>query len=189
MPNWCNNGLTLAHKDPAMIQRAAKALQEGTFLQEFIPCPQELIETVAGFMGRDTPEQTALEAKQKANIEKYGYSTWYEYNTNEWGTKWDVKCDDVAIEDDNTVSASFDSAWSPPIAAYEKLMELGFEIKAYYYEPGMAFVGKWEDGYDEYIEYNGHDSATVREAIGDELDDYFGISEQMAEWEADNAEE
>jgi hypothetical protein len=185
MPNWCANGITLRHADPTMIQRAAKALSEGTFLQEFIPCPQELIDTVSGFV----PEQEALEAKQAANRERYGYSTWYDFNIANWGTKWDVESSNVEIEDANTVTAGFDSAWSPPVTAYERLMDLGFEVEAFYYEPGMQFVGKWDNGVDDYFEYGGYDSTTVREAIGEELDDYFGISESMAEWEAENAEE
>jgi hypothetical protein len=184
MPNWCSNGITLRHADPAMIERAAKAFQEGTFLQEFIPCPQELIDTVSGFV----PEQEALEAKQAANRERYGYSSWYNFNIANWGTKWDVSADNVEIVDANTLTAGFDSAWAPPTNAYEQLMELGFEIEAFYYEPGMAFVGKWADGVDEYYEYSGEDSTTVREAIGEELDDYFGISESMADWEAENQE-
>jgi hypothetical protein len=68
-------------------------------------------------------------------------------------------------------------------------MELGFEITAYYYEPGMCFVGKWENGCDDYYEYGGETSATVREAIGEELDDYFGISEDMAMWEEETEDE
>jgi hypothetical protein len=170
-----------------MIERAAKALQEGKFLQEFIPCPQDLIDTVSGSMGED--RRAAHEAQQAANVEKYGYTTWYEHNINEWGTKWDVSSDNVAIEDANTVTASFDSAWSPPTRAYEQLMEQGFEVEAFYYEPGMAFVGKWADGIDEYYELGGEDSTTVRESIGEELDDYFCISEQMADQEAENWEE
>jgi HSP90 family molecular chaperone len=129
-----------------MIERAAKAFQEGRFLQEFIPCPQDLIDTVSGFVGE---EQAALEAKQATNREKYGYATWYEHNINEWGTKWDVNSDNVEIEDANTVTAGFDSAWSPPITAYEQLIEQGFDVVAFYYEPGMAFVGKWDNGNDD----------------------------------------
>jgi hypothetical protein len=169
-----------------MIERAAKALQEGQFLQEFIPCPQDLIDTVSGFVGEG---QAALEAKQAANVEKYGYTTWYEHNVNEWGTKWDVNSDNVAIEDANTVSASFDSAWAPPTRAYEQLMELGFEIEAFYYEPGMQFVGKWADGIDEFYFLGGEDSSTVRASIGEELDDYFCISESMADCEEENQED
>jgi hypothetical protein len=163
-----------------MIQRAAKALQEGTFLQEFIPCPKELIETVAQFGTNDT---------EKANREKYGYGSWYDFNISNWGTKWDVNSDNVEIADANTVTAGFDSAWAPPIRAYEQLTEQGFEVVAFYYEPGMQFVGKWEDGFDDYYEYGGATSDTVRDLIGEELDDYFGISEQMADWEEENQDE
>lgn len=186
MPNWCNNGVTLRHADPAMIERAALALQEGRFLQEFVPCPQELRDTVSGFMGEDT--RAAHEAQLDRNVSLYGYKDWYDFSVNEWGTKWDVSADNVEIVDANTVSAGFDSAWAPPIRAYEQLMEQGFEIEAFYYEPGMGFVGKWTDGDDDCYEYHGATADTVRDMIGEELDDYFGISEQMADWEEENQE-
>lgn len=186
MPNWCNNGITLRHADPAMIERAAKAFQEGRFLQEFIPCPQDLIDTVSGFVGE---EQAALEAKQAANREKYGYATWYEHNINEWGTKWDVNSDNVEIEDAITVTAGFESAWAPPVAAMEKLEVLGFSVRLYYYEPGMAFAGVYEDGCDDYYEYGGMTSEEIAVELPDDLDEMFGISESVAEWEEENAED
>jgi hypothetical protein len=185
MPNWCSNGITLRHADPAMIDRVIKG-QEG-LLMEFLPTPQELLDTVAGFVGED--KQAAHEAQIARNLEKYGHTDWYNWNIANWGTKWDFNLESVERVDANTVTGSFESAWAPPTTAYERLMDLGFEITAFYYEPGMAFVGKWEDGYDDYFEYGGYDSTTVRDHIGDELDDYFGISESMAEWEAENAEE
>jgi hypothetical protein len=184
MPNWCMNGLTLTHSDPAMIDRVVKG-KEG-LLQEFIPCPQDLIDTVSGFVGEG---QDALDAKQKANVEKYGYTTWYEHNVNEWGTKWDVSAENLEREDANTVSLSFESAWSPPIGAYEKLMALGFEVEAFYYEPGMQYVGKWCNGDDDCYEYGGQTSDTVRDYIGEEIDDYFGISEEMAQYEDEELQE
>jgi hypothetical protein len=188
MPNWCNNGITLSHEDPEMIQRAAKALQEGTFLNEFIPVP-ECLKIVSGRVGIDgSPEQLALEQSQQDNLNNHNYKDWYDFCVNEWGTKWDVQSDSVAIENDNTVSASFDSAWAPPVRAYEQMTEMGFEIIAYYYEPGMGFVGKWDNGIDEFYEYGGETSETVRDVIGEELDDYFCISESMAEWEEENQE-
>ena len=149
MPNWCMNGITLRHADPAMIDRVIKG--KDSLLMEFIPTPTPLVETTAGSFG---------------------------------------ECE---REDDNTVRASFDSAWAPPVDAYIKLLALGFEIEAFYYEPGMGFVGKFtgdaEDYNDEYYEYSGETSETVREAIGPELDDYFGISEEMAQWEEENEED
>jgi len=71
----------------------------------------------------------------------------------------------------------------PPIAVCEALIEQGFEVTLYYYEPGMAYVGKWEDGCDDLYEYGGEKADTVRAAIGDELDDMFDISGSMAEYE------
>jgi len=194
MPNWCNNDITLTHKDPAMINRAMKAMAEGKFLQEFIPCPKELHETVAGHLG-DGYEQELNQFKMELNCKYFGHKDWYDWQVNNWGTKWDIGGDDGLMQriDPNTMQASFDSAWAPPCQAYEKLIELGFYIKAYYNEPGMAFCGVWEGDtengfFDDYCEYSGETSKTVREAIGAELDDYYCISENMAEWEADNEE-
>ena len=94
--------------------------------------------------------------------------------------------------DEYTLTASFDSAWSPPIEAYGRLLELGFEIEAFYNEPGMAFCGKYtgagNDEYDYNVEYAGYTSKNVREHVGEEIDDYFGISEMMAQWEEDTVE-
>ena len=190
MPNWCNNGITIKHKDPAMIDRVINA-KEG-LLMEFLPTPKALTETVAGFMGKDTPEQAELERKQAENIQLYGFKDWYDWNVANWGTKWDFTLENVERQDANTVTASFDSAWAPPVDAYVKLCALGFEIEALYYEPGMCFAGKFtgnEDDYsDDYCEYNGCDSTTVRDYVGAEIDDYFGISEEMAQYEEEDQE-
>ena len=83
---------------------------------------------------------------------------------------------------------TFDSAWSPPIGAYEKLIEMGFSIRAMYYEPGMAFAGIWEDGDDDFYEYGGMNSTQIAEELPEVLDEAFGISESAAEWEAENEE-
>ena len=190
MPNWCENSITLTHKDPSMIDRVIKG-QEG-LLMEFLPTPKDLIDTVSGFVGED--KQAEHEAQMARNIKQYGYKDWYDWNVANWGTKWDFSFDSVERIDNNTVSASFDSAWSPPTTAYEKLIDLGFYIKAYYYEPGMGFCGVWEGDsengfFDDYCEYSGETSKTVRDVIGIELDEMFGISEQMADWEEENEEE
>jgi hypothetical protein len=190
MPNWCNNTLTLEHKDPAMIARAKTAFLEGRLLDEFIPVPKDL-HIVAGSVGaKGSPEQNELELKEEFNRITHGYATWYDFCVNEWGTKWDVGGDDGVVNDiEGGIIVSFDSAWSPPCAAYEKLVEQGFKVLAMYYEPGMAFAGVWEDGFDDYYEYGGMDSKEIAESLPVELDEAFGISESVAEWEAENAED
>ena len=188
MPNWCNNSVVLKHNDPAMIERARNAFNGEGLLQEFIPVPQALRDTVSGSMGEDKRE--AHEAQQKANREQYGYANWYDFCVNEWGTKWEIGADGNPAQDiDGGLVLGFDSAWSPPIAAYEKLLEMGFEIEAMYYEPGMAYAGVWDNGHDDYYEYGGLDSKGIAETLPAELDEAFGISESAAEWEAEQEEE
>ena len=172
MPNWCNNTLTLTHKDPAMIQRAKDALDRGEFLSEFCPMPRELGDAIAN----GQPDAVM--------IEKYGYSSWYDYCVNEWGTKWDVGEDGATdIHPDGTMlNTYFDSAWSPPIGAYEKLEQLGFTVDAYYYEGGMAYAGTYSNGNEDSISLEGM-SADQVEREYPELDECFGISESMREYE------
>lgn len=189
MPNWCNNTLTLEHDDPAMIKRAYDALERGEFLQEFIPVPEELKETMAGSYG-DDEKQKALEAQQKRNVEKYGYSNWYDFCVAEWGTKWDVGadgCSDIH-PDGKMLHTSFDSAWSPPVGAYEKLEAQGFRVNALFYESGMSFAGSYQDGFCEEVPLEGL-SADDIENNYPELDEAFCISESIRDYEAENAEE
>lgn len=188
MPNWCNNSVEIYHEDPAVIERVRTAFNDGGLLSELLPCPQELTETVSGSMGED--KRAEHEAQQAANVEKYGYANWYDWCVNEWGTKWDVGADGNPAQDiPGGLMLGFDSAWSPPIAAYEKLAAMGFRIRAMYYEPGMAFAGVWDNGIDDFYNYGGLDSAGIAETLPVELDEAFGISDSAAEWEAENQEE
>lgn len=191
MPNWCSNTVSFTHSDPTFIKRAETAFADGKFLEEFIPVPKDL-HIVSGSVGESgSPEQDELEAKAKANLEKYGYKDWYDFCVNEWGTKWDVgNSDGINVVTESTFVVYFDSAWAPPISAYERLSEMGFKIDAMYYEPGMCFAGRWttEDG-DDYYDYTNMSSQEVAEGLPQELDEAFGISEQLAEWEAENNED
>ena len=190
MPNWCNNSVEIYHTDPAMIERVRTAFNDGRLLAEFIPIPQSL-KIVAGCAGsHDSPEQIALVEAEENNIKAHGYKNWYDFCVNEWGTKWDVGADGNPAQDiPGGLMLGFESAWAPPINAYEKLFYMGFKIRAMYFEPGMAFAGIFEDGSDEYYEYGGMDSTQIAEELPVELDEAFGISEDVAQWEAENAEE
>lgn len=189
MPNWCNNNLTLEHDDPQMIQRAYDALERGEFLQEFIPVPEELKNTVSGFLGNGDA-QHALEAQTRSNVEKYGYGNWYDFCVGEWGTKWDVGeqgCSDIR-PDGLMLHTYFDSAWSPPVDAYQKLEQLGFRVNALFYEGGMAFAGSYSDGNCDDFQLEGM-SADDIERDYPELDQAFGIAESIREYERENEEE
>jgi len=187
MPNWCNNSVEIYHEDPAMIERVRKAFNDGALLNEFIPIPDSL-KIVAGCVG-DPDEQKKLEEDTERNRQVHGYGNWYDFCVNEWGTKWDIGADGNPAQDfPGGLTLGFESAWSPPVAAYEKLTEQGFRIRAMYFEPGMAFAGVWDNGVDDYYEYGGLDSKGIAETLPVELDEAFGISESAAEWEEENQE-
>jgi hypothetical protein len=187
MPNWCSNIVTLVHEDRKMISRAIKAAQNDALLNEFVPCPIALTSTTEGSFG-DPTEQAELNALREYNRKTYGYSSWYDFAIGEWGTKWDISNggDDYKIKkvgNNYSVKLYFDTAWSPPIDFYDKMVEIGFNLEAGYYEPGVNFCGQYFDGSEETYELNNLTSDEVREQIPEELDEMFSISEQMAEWE------
>jgi hypothetical protein len=188
MPNWCSNHITVRGTNQKEIAEIAEAMREGRFFDSIIPTPEDLNREGSSTHGGENAE--LYDQIRAENLEKHGYSNWYDFQVARWGTKWDVDCQDVQVDEDGlSVSTYFDSAWSPPMGIVEELTDRGLQVTLYYYEPGMGFVGKWEEGYDDYYELSGENSQTVRSAIGDELDDFFGISENMAEYEADNEEE
>ena len=147
MPNYCNNSLKLRHDDPAMIDRAMKAFQEGKLLEEFVPVPTELKETMAGHYG-DGYKRELHEFTQQLNIKYFGYANWYDFAVAEWGTKWDVSEPQYTENKDGSVTIWFDTAWAPPMPIYEELEAQGFEVEATYCEQGVGYAGWYADGED-----------------------------------------
>jgi hypothetical protein len=191
MPNWCMNHMRLSHSDPAMMDRALAAWNKGEFLNEFIPVPYEL--TLVGGARIDITKITNMEHHREMsdmvaalNKKYFNYPSWYEWCCDQWGTKWDIghrsEHGDRAALESGDLLVSFDSAWAPPIAAYEKLHEMGFEITAYYWEPGMCFCGTWADGVSDHYQ-NINDADSARRELPHDLDAMMGISENLEEWE------
>jgi len=114
----------------------------------------------------------------------------YNWCVANWGTKWDVSGENgYTRPNPNVVILTFESAWTPPIEAYKQMEELGFTVKAMYYEPGMCFAGIYEDGSEDFYEYSDMTAEEVADTLPVELDEEFCISEQMADWEAEQEED
>ena len=177
MPNWCQNGVTFTHEDPAMITRIADAYKEDRLFKEFFPCPPELLETEP--VGENFNDRVA--AREEANRERFGFADWYEWAVNNWGTKWDISSDDgePTKQDLNSIMLSFSTAWTPPVGFYDKMTELGFDVVAYYLEEGMGFVGKYtnEDGDEEYT-FDGREDL---EDIPDDIRTFWDL-DTICDW-------
>ena len=191
MPNWCSNSATISHSNPKKIDRLVQAFTGKGLMQEFYPCPQDLLDTRSGAYHKGDPEYAGHIQKQKDNEAKYGHPDWFGWKVAHWGTKWDVTSNSPADVDRSpcgkTVTLSFDSAWSPPVEFYAHMRSLGFYIKAYYHESGVGFCGKWEDGQDDFYDVQGP-SSWVIEHIPEDIDEMFNISQNMAEWEDEEEE-
>jgi hypothetical protein len=159
MPNWCANKLTVEHNDKNMLDRFVQAYNKGIVCNEFIPVPEDIGDG------------------------------WWDFCVDNWGTKWDVGADIGTEREehhglkatvvDNQANCSFDSAWAPPLGLYEKLVELGYNVKATYFEPGMAFCGIYDNGVDNYIEYTTKDMIPVVIWNEFDLENFFSEDEEI----------
>ena len=170
MPNWCMNKLTVTHEDKTMIDRFEKAYRNDWTIETFYPTP------------RDPGDPTMMMGEGKAmSKDDNPNNNWYLWRLQNWGTKWDVGCQDgYGLEPtrvDNELSMTFDSAWSPPIGFYERLVALGFDVQASYFEPGMSFAGIWHNGADDSYEGNWND---FPESLRDEfsMHEYYDSMEE-----------
>jgi len=78
---------------------------------------------------------------------------WYDWNCENWGTKWDMNEDEIVLTGDGTMM--FQTAWSPSLPVTKALSEKFPNAKIYhtYEEGGCGFRGVaiFEDGiYTDY---------------------------------------
>ena len=199
MPNYCNNNIRITGPN-SVIDKIEKIVSKKTdddngLLNYFYPMPK-------GFKDTTSPLQKDATKKEKNRARalkiRYGQDNWYDWRVKNWSTKWDVteiygEASRTHIGDDESeISFGFDSAWSPPIGAYEYWIaeNSNCSIRATYYEPGCDFMGIWDNGEDTCYEVStiapkGSVDNFWTSAEGKELDDLYGITENMAQYEAE----
>jgi hypothetical protein len=166
MPNWCMNSLQITGSAEQIKEIEAKLEESG---------------------GKEFFDIFVKNAKDAGHEDD-----WYSYNQEQYGCKWncDASSWDTDSGDGTTITISFDSPWGPPSAIFEKIQETpGLSVYAQYHEPGMCFVGEYNDGSEDSYDYSDCTSETIYESVPAELVDSWGIAEQMAEYEAENDEE
>ncbi|MEC7688115.1 MAG: hypothetical protein VX514_03650 [Candidatus Thermoplasmatota archaeon] len=194
MPNWCSNSITITGGSNTIrtLWGDTKSNRENEnygLLNAMVPMPAALKGTSSPPYPKDSPHY-----KPQPVVD--GHNNWYDWCVERWGTKWDIDDDALEFEDHGdgtaTIRGWFESAWSPPIAALNTFCEDmdGVYAELFYHEPGMTFVGCWDsEGGDDYYEYDGADSKTIRDIIPEYLDDAFDISGDMEMWEEEEREE
>lgn len=135
MPNWCENTLIISNTNNELDKflNENKTNENDLDFNCVCRCPDELYNTESPNKNND---------KVKELVEKYGYSDWYSWCCNNWGTKWNSSDVDY-YKEDNTLTYSFNTAWGPPSAWFRKLCDKysNFELTLKYEECGMDFGG------------------------------------------------
>ena len=148
MPNWCWNQLEVTGDEIQLREFVEKSTINIEENDEFsfngtYPMPEDLNIT-SGTQTQEEKEQAIL------NEAKYGYTDWYHWRVAEWGTKWDACESHIDHNDINYFAVTFESAWSPPIAWIDNIMQdfpdLSFTLE--YEEPGMCFGGRLSAQYE-----------------------------------------
>lgn len=154
MPNWCANSLIISADKDKLNELNAKLdeCQGKNFFDIFVPNSEE-----AG-RGDD----------------------WYAYNQETYGCKWNCDASDWELISVNELRITFDSPWGPPIALYDKIIEDDLSVSAEYFEPGMAFVGSYNNGEEWLYEYGQYDSLEeLYEEVPAELIESWGIDQMF----------
>ena len=188
MPNWCNNNISISGPTDTIKQLWEAANQEGEaggLLNAMAPQPANLF-------------QGSLGTKEREECAEQGIPNWYDWNVSNWGTKWDVSTEGLEFTDNGdgtaVIEGWFDSAWAPPIGAYEKFSEQDNDcrIEASYHEGGMDFGGFWDtENGDEYLE-GCHEEYKLPEDQQSDLfkriDEEYNLSESYDMWDEDEEE-
>jgi hypothetical protein len=180
MPNWCNNNITISGPADKIRQLWDTAQTAHVYTVEVDG--EEITKREFGLLNAMAP-----------------IGDWvYETAVDNWGTKWDVNDEGLEIIEhgDGTaeITGWFDSAWAPPIGAYNKFLELNEDcsIEASYYEMGCDFAGLYNDGDDEYLENLQDEYKLPEDEQSDlfkRLDDEWGLSDQFAEYDDEEIED
>lgn len=185
MPNWCDNNLYISHPDKKMMKKALNAWNKGKFLSTLVPEPDYTKVKV-----KPTFDSSHITGKPQPEFVD-PQQAWWDWRVQNWGTKWDIGWDDsrdkAELSGDHDMFVNFQSAWSPPLDAYATLVEMGYSIRAYYFEGGCCFCGRWEDGIDEGYTLDfpekGSPVQWIEDNIPSDINEEMAITSSYEDWE------
>ena len=151
MPNWCTNEVDIYFPDECSMKKQLEIRQAIN-----IPLVKDIYEEVdtddwfsfEKIVPQPKHKKVAIEGKEPLNykyvLENGEEFDWYDWNCDNWGTKWD-RCDLEIIDNDkNSICMRFETAWGPPDGVHNKVREvLGdhAEMTWFYNEPGVEIAG------------------------------------------------
>lgn len=147
MPNWATNVLSIEGDNDKIAEFISKVKTDEQayphIMQNLLPCPQELTDTVSGHIPETSPDYAEWMQKKASNMEKYGHQDWYDWQIANWGVKWGDSETELVAVSDRRAEYRFETPWSPPIAGFDAISEMFPELTFVlrYYDMGMGFAG------------------------------------------------
>jgi hypothetical protein len=183
MTNWCDNILRLEHSNKSKLEEALQAFNTEKLLDYFAPEPVH-DDQPDGPIYRVRPYDLLREAYKRklpavflhdcaghGEDDNFILPRWYAWRIKNWGTKWDIVEVGYKWISDHCLELSFDTAWDPPISAYDAAVAIhGFKLVAFYYEFGSDFGGEYIPN-EKNVYFTGDEIPT-------NLDEMFGIKER-----------
>ena len=149
MPNWCNNRVNLSDNgNTEQFDRLVKILDGPNPFNEIFPSPDwNNIPNEDGELPvrKEFKNPNGEVSFVTMEFPKSGKNDdrWYDWNIQNWGTKWDM-CDKHTAEiDEGWAEFGFMTAWSPAYGIFDKIKEdfPDVGISWFYDEPGMEVAG------------------------------------------------
>ena len=132
MPNWVSNTLRVkakteqeldafldavnAHNDPTQQSFKSEYSSFDFNFNAIVPQPSNL------FLDN-------LGAKEREMCKELNIPNWYDWNTDNWGTKWNACHTDLSHQSKKECTITFDTAWSFPTPVIYKMYEMFPHLK------------------------------------------------------------
>ena len=157
MPNWCYNSLCVSGEKEILADFVSKTLVPCNMSSEeeydeshrftfniLHPLPKALEGGLSPLPKLEGENDTQYKERMAENVRLYGAEDWYRWNIDNWGTKWDASSTCIEELDDNNFDLKFNTAWSPPIDWFEKIIPMypQLEFDLIFDEESQDFCGR-----------------------------------------------
>lgn len=178
MNRLCCNTAVITHTDPAVLQWEFETINGDCFFDSFVPMPEKLKNALKILEGKE-PHDDNRSQLFRSVIKEFNCIDEADWQVNNWGCR---RIDTRAISlADGKIRWVFDSKWLPPIKAYNKLVKTGFEIAAYYFDPGLMECGLYQNGNTEEYLIESTCSNWITENIPEVIVEEFKLTEFFKE--------
>jgi hypothetical protein len=142
MPNWCYNSLCVSGNKEKLADFVSKTIipQNMSSEEEYDeghrftfnilhPLPKALEGGFSPLPKLEGEDDEQYKERMAENVRLYGAEDWYRWHIDNWGTKWDCSSTCVNELNDTSLNVQFNTAWSPPVEWFEKVIPMYPELE------------------------------------------------------------